>query len=118
MESHRAARWSWVISASEVKSAFSFGQELPKFQELIFEDFDNFILVENTYEEVVLQSVMKDIMQGERAARVWVGGQDAGSVLHHAGKGPMQAWLTPPQLASLENPKGCSVSAAATGSRH
>lgn len=39
-------------------------QELAKFQELIFEDFASFILVENTYEEVVLQSVMKDIMQG------------------------------------------------------
>ncbi|NWZ82407.1 NIBL1 protein, partial [Poecile atricapillus] len=38
--------------------------ELAKFQELIFEDFASFILVENTYEEVVLQSVMKDIMQG------------------------------------------------------
>lgn len=40
-------------------------QELAKFQELIFEDFARFILVENTYEEVVLQSVMKDIMQGK-----------------------------------------------------
>lgn len=39
-------------------------QELAKFQELIFEDFASYILVENTYEEVVLQSVMKDIMQG------------------------------------------------------
>lgn len=39
-------------------------QELARFQELIFEDFASFILVENTYEEVVLQSVMKDIMQG------------------------------------------------------
>uniref|UniRef100_U3JSG1 Niban 1/2/3 domain-containing protein n=1 Tax=Ficedula albicollis TaxID=59894 RepID=U3JSG1_FICAL len=38
--------------------------ELAKYQELIFEDFASFILVENTYEEVVLQSVMKDIMQG------------------------------------------------------
>ncbi|NWI73940.1 NIBL1 protein, partial [Dryoscopus gambensis] len=38
--------------------------ELARFQELIFEDFASFILVENTYEEVVLQSVMKDIMQG------------------------------------------------------
>ncbi|NXT71019.1 NIBL1 protein, partial [Chaetops frenatus] len=37
--------------------------ELAKFQELIFEDFASFILVENTYEEVVLQSVMKEIMQ-------------------------------------------------------
>lgn len=39
-------------------------QELPRFQELIFEDFARFILVENTYEEVVLQTVMKDILQG------------------------------------------------------
>lgn len=41
-------------------------QELPRFQELIFEDFARFILVENTYEEVVLQTVMKDILQGTR----------------------------------------------------
>lgn len=41
-------------------------QELPRFQELIFEDFARFILVENTYEEVVLQTVMKDILQGEQ----------------------------------------------------
>ncbi|KYO23162.1 niban-like protein 1 [Alligator mississippiensis] len=44
--------------------------ELPKFQELIFEDFASFILVENTYEEVVLQSVMKDIMQAVKEAAV------------------------------------------------
>uniref|UniRef100_A0A8D0GHF8 Niban apoptosis regulator 2 n=1 Tax=Sphenodon punctatus TaxID=8508 RepID=A0A8D0GHF8_SPHPU len=44
--------------------------ELPKFQELIFEDFDKFILVENTYEEVVLQSVMKDIMMAVKEAAV------------------------------------------------
>lgn len=40
-------------------------QELPRFQELIFEDFSRFILVENIFEEVVLHSVMKDIMMGE-----------------------------------------------------
>ncbi|KAM9370765.1 protein Niban 2 [Phaethornis superciliosus] len=44
--------------------------ELAKFQELIFEDFANFILVENTYEEVVLQSVMKEIMQAVKEAAV------------------------------------------------
>lgn len=40
-------------------------QELPRFQELIFEDLSRFLLVENMYEEVVLQSVSKDIMMGE-----------------------------------------------------
>ncbi|XP_010123619.1 PREDICTED: niban-like protein 1, partial [Chlamydotis macqueenii] len=45
-------------------------KELAKFQELIFEDFASFILVENTYEEVVLQSVMKDIMQAVKEAAV------------------------------------------------
>ncbi|KFQ10424.1 Niban-like 1, partial [Leptosomus discolor] len=45
-------------------------QELAKFQELIFEDFASYILVENTYEEVVLQSVMKDIMQAVKEAAV------------------------------------------------
>ncbi|XP_028918800.1 protein Niban 2 isoform X2 [Ornithorhynchus anatinus] len=44
--------------------------ELPRFQELIFEDFSRFILVENTYEEVVLQSVMKDITQAVKEAAV------------------------------------------------
>ncbi|XP_009948558.1 PREDICTED: niban-like protein 1, partial [Leptosomus discolor] len=45
-------------------------KELAKFQELIFEDFASYILVENTYEEVVLQSVMKDIMQAVKEAAV------------------------------------------------
>lgn len=40
-------------------------QELPHFKELIFEDFSKFLLVENIYEEVVLQSVSKDIMMGK-----------------------------------------------------
>lgn len=40
-------------------------QELPRFRELIFEDFSRFILVENIFEEVVLHSVMKDIMMGQ-----------------------------------------------------
>lgn len=44
-------------------------QELPRFKELIFEDFSQFLLVENLYEEVVLQSVSKDIMMGEGAGR-------------------------------------------------
>uniref|UniRef100_A0A667XDP1 Niban apoptosis regulator 2b n=1 Tax=Myripristis murdjan TaxID=586833 RepID=A0A667XDP1_9TELE len=43
----------------------SCASELPRFQELIFEDFSRFILVENIFEEVVLHSVMKDIMMGE-----------------------------------------------------
>lgn len=42
-----------------------FLQELPRFQELIFEDFSRFILVENIFEEVVLHTVMKDIMMGK-----------------------------------------------------
>lgn len=48
-------------------------QELPRFQEMIFEDFSGFILVENIYEEVVLQSVMKDIMMGEWTRWSWTG---------------------------------------------
>ncbi|XP_042335370.1 protein Niban 2 [Sceloporus undulatus] len=44
--------------------------DLARFQELIFEDFARFILVENTYEEVVLQSVMKDIMMAVKEAAV------------------------------------------------
>ncbi|XP_069465791.1 protein Niban 2-like [Ambystoma mexicanum] len=44
--------------------------DLPRFQELIFEDFARSILVENTYEEVVLQSVMKEIMQAVKEAAV------------------------------------------------
>lgn len=45
-------------------------QELPRFKELIFEDFSKFLLVENIYEEVVLQSVSKDIMMGEEGRGV------------------------------------------------
>ncbi|XP_027018512.2 protein Niban 2b [Tachysurus fulvidraco] len=44
--------------------------ELPRFQELIFEDFSRFILVENIFEEVVLQTVMKDIMMAVKEAAV------------------------------------------------
>ncbi|XP_047448178.1 protein Niban 2-like isoform X2 [Mugil cephalus] len=47
-----------------------FASELPNFQELIFEDFSRFILVENIFEEVVLQSVMKDIMMAVKEAAV------------------------------------------------
>ncbi|XP_059850041.1 protein Niban 2-like [Hypanus sabinus] len=43
---------------------------LPKFQEFIFEDFSKFILVDNIFEEVVLQSVSKDIMQAVKEAAV------------------------------------------------
>ncbi|XP_040010843.1 protein Niban 2b isoform X2 [Xiphias gladius] len=48
----------------------SCASELPRFQELIFEDFSRFILVENIFEEVVLQSVMKDIMMAVKEAAV------------------------------------------------
>ncbi|XP_067280839.1 protein Niban 2a [Pseudorasbora parva] len=44
--------------------------DLPKFKELIFEDFSRFILVENIFEEVVLQSVTKDIMMAVKEAAV------------------------------------------------
>uniref|UniRef100_A0A3P9H3I1 Niban apoptosis regulator 2b n=1 Tax=Oryzias latipes TaxID=8090 RepID=A0A3P9H3I1_ORYLA len=44
--------------------------ELPGFQDLIFEDFCRFILVENIFEEVVLHSVMKDIMIAVKEAAV------------------------------------------------
>uniref|UniRef100_A0A672MR53 Niban-like protein 1 n=1 Tax=Sinocyclocheilus grahami TaxID=75366 RepID=A0A672MR53_SINGR len=44
--------------------------DLPKFKELIFEDFSRFILVENIFEEVVLQSVSKDIMMAVKEAAV------------------------------------------------
>uniref|UniRef100_A0A8C4F116 Niban apoptosis regulator 2a n=1 Tax=Dicentrarchus labrax TaxID=13489 RepID=A0A8C4F116_DICLA len=44
--------------------------ELPRFKELIFEDFSRFLLVENLFEEVVLQSVSKDIMMAVKEAAV------------------------------------------------
>ncbi|XP_061603746.1 protein Niban 2a [Phyllopteryx taeniolatus] len=44
--------------------------ELPRFKELIFEDFSQFLLVENMFEEVVLQSVIKDIMMAVKEAAV------------------------------------------------
>uniref|UniRef100_A0A3Q2XD09 Niban apoptosis regulator 2a n=1 Tax=Hippocampus comes TaxID=109280 RepID=A0A3Q2XD09_HIPCM len=45
-------------------------EELPRFKELIFEDFSPFLLVENMFEEVVLQSVTKDIMMAVKEAAV------------------------------------------------
>ncbi|XP_023839930.1 protein Niban 2 [Salvelinus sp. IW2-2015] len=48
----------------------TFHLDLPRFQELIFEDFSQFILVENVFEEVVLQSVTKDIMMAVKEAAV------------------------------------------------
>lgn len=53
-----------VLKHVELKSLIP-PKELPCFQELIFEDFSRFILVENIFEEVVLLSVMKDIMMGQ-----------------------------------------------------
>ncbi|XP_057216536.1 protein Niban 2a isoform X1 [Triplophysa rosa] len=44
--------------------------DLPRFKELIFEDFSRFILVESIFEEVVLQSVTKDIMMAVKEAAV------------------------------------------------
>ncbi|XP_056301980.1 protein Niban 2a [Danio aesculapii] len=44
--------------------------DLPKFKELIFEDFSRFILVENIFEELVLLSVTKDIMMAVKEAAV------------------------------------------------
>uniref|UniRef100_A0A3Q3AUG6 Niban apoptosis regulator 2a n=1 Tax=Kryptolebias marmoratus TaxID=37003 RepID=A0A3Q3AUG6_KRYMA len=44
--------------------------ELPRFKELIFEDLSRFLLVEDMYEEVVLQSVTKDIMMAVKEAAV------------------------------------------------
>ncbi|KAK6305193.1 hypothetical protein J4Q44_G00239730 [Coregonus suidteri] len=44
--------------------------DFPSFQEMIFEDFSRFILVENVFEEVVLQSVTKDIMMAVKEAAV------------------------------------------------
>ncbi|XP_028319036.1 protein Niban 2a [Gouania willdenowi] len=44
--------------------------ELPGFKEMIFEDFSQFLVVENLFEEVVLQSVSKDIMMAVRDAAV------------------------------------------------
>ncbi|CAL8328510.1 unnamed protein product [Arctogadus glacialis] len=48
----------------------SCSSDLPRFQELIFEDFTRFILVDSIFEEVVLHSVMKDIMTAVKDAAV------------------------------------------------
>ncbi|KAM7392190.1 hypothetical protein PAMP_022819 [Pampus punctatissimus] len=48
----------------------SCASELPRFKELIFEDFSRFILVDNIFEEVVLYSVMKDIMMAVKEAAI------------------------------------------------
>uniref|UniRef100_UPI00358E5AA8 protein Niban 2-like n=1 Tax=Myxine glutinosa TaxID=7769 RepID=UPI00358E5AA8 len=45
-------------------------KDLEKFNELIFEDYSKFIHVENLYEELILQTVSKDIFQVVKAAAV------------------------------------------------
>ncbi|XP_034047563.1 protein Niban 2-like [Thalassophryne amazonica] len=50
--------------------SLSCSSELPHFKELIFEDFSRFLLVNNMFEEVVLQSVTKDIMMAVKEAAV------------------------------------------------
>ncbi|KAK2827600.1 hypothetical protein Q7C36_018526 [Tachysurus vachellii] len=47
-----------------------YASKLPQFKEFIFEDFSRFILVENIFEEVVLQSVTKDIMMAVKEAAI------------------------------------------------
>ncbi|XP_037340754.2 protein Niban 2a [Pungitius pungitius] len=48
----------------------SYSPELPRFKEMIFEDFSRFLLVGNLFEEVVLQCVSKDIMMAVKEAAV------------------------------------------------
>uniref|UniRef100_A0A4W4G8V0 PH domain-containing protein n=1 Tax=Electrophorus electricus TaxID=8005 RepID=A0A4W4G8V0_ELEEL len=48
----------------------AYAADLPRFRELIFEDFSRFILVENVFEEVILHSVTKDIMTAVKEAAV------------------------------------------------
>ncbi|KAL1253203.1 hypothetical protein QQF64_017896, partial [Cirrhinus molitorella] len=60
-----------IIIPYMLKQLFpSCSPDLPKFKELIFEDFSRFILVENIFEELVLQSVSKDIMMTVKEAAV------------------------------------------------
>ncbi|XP_076836850.1 protein Niban 2a [Brachyhypopomus gauderio] len=47
-----------------------YSSELPRFRELIFEDFSRFILVENVFEDVILHSVTKEIMTAVKEAAV------------------------------------------------
>lgn len=86
--------------------------ELPRFQELIFEDFSRFILVENIFEEVVLHSVMKDIMMAVKEAAVQrkhnlyrdsicLGNSDPN--LHLLGENPSVDWATKYAQAQEEN---------------
>lgn len=70
--------WSSNNTLSNIKLLWKYSkllcrflQELPRFQELIFEDFSRFILVENIFEEVVLHTVMKDIMMGKTSFTEW-----------------------------------------------
>lgn len=56
--------WPVSVTSHFLSLSLSHPQDLPRFQELIFADFSRFILVENIFEEVVLQSVTKDIMMG------------------------------------------------------
>lgn len=90
----------------------SCASELPRFQELIFEDFSRFILVENIFEEVVLHSVMKDIMMAVKEAAVQrkhnlyrdsicLGNSDPN--LHLLGENPSIDWAAKYAQAQEEN---------------
>ncbi|KAM9322699.1 protein Niban 2a [Pholidichthys leucotaenia] len=77
--------------------------ELPRFKELIFEDFSRFLLVENMFEEVVLQSVSKDIMMAVKEAAVQrrhnlyrdsIILTNSDPNLHLLGKNPQVDWAT------------------------
>ncbi|XP_077352714.1 protein Niban 2a [Festucalex cinctus] len=89
--------------------------ELPRFKELIFEDFSPFLLVENMFEEVVLQSVTKDIMMAVKEAAVQrrhnlyrdsIVMTDSDPNLHLLGKNPPVDWATKFGNGEPEGPSG------------
>ncbi|XP_077478867.1 protein Niban 2a [Stigmatopora argus] len=89
--------------------------ELPRFKELIFADFSRFLLVENMFEEVVLQSVSKDIMMAVKEAAVQrkhnlyrdsIVMTNSDPNLHLLGETPPVDWATKFGNGEAEGPSG------------
>ncbi|KAM3874410.1 protein Niban 2a [Diretmus argenteus] len=104
----------------------TYSSELPRFQELIFEDFSRFLLVENIFEEVVLQSVTKDIMMAVKEAAVQrrhnlyrdsIVLTNSDPNLHLLGENPSVDWATKFGVDEPGNPLGGGVEGGGSGRR-
>uniref|UniRef100_A0AAQ4Q1U4 Niban apoptosis regulator 2a n=1 Tax=Gasterosteus aculeatus aculeatus TaxID=481459 RepID=A0AAQ4Q1U4_GASAC len=91
----------------------SYSPELPRFKEMIFEDFSRFLLVGNLFEEVVLQCVSKDIMMAVKEAAIQrrhnlyrdsIVLTNSDPNLHLLGESPQVDWAA---KFGADEPEGC-----------